>query len=227
MSDAPNVRYDIASFAEMLADPSRVAMLLSLMNGLSRPASELAEIAGVSPATASAHLGKLLGGSLVRVERMGRHRYFQLAGPAVADALEAMALHAPPRHARPPPDRDRQIFANARTCYQHLAGRLGVAWFSALERQRLLRVGPSGFELSPRGIARCQEAGLSSGKWPSGKPCLDWTERRSHLGGPLGSLLTQQMLERRWLVRHKGGRAVRLTDAGRARLVGLGVALPD
>jgi DNA-binding transcriptional ArsR family regulator len=228
MSDAPNVRYDIAGFAELLGDPSRVAMLLSLMNGLSRPASELAEIAGVSPPTASAHLAKLLAGSLVRVEQQGRHRYFQLAGPAVAEALEAMALVAPQRSpVRKPADRERAIFATARTCYQHLAGRLGVAWFAALEGQRLLRVGATGFELSPRGVARCEEAGLSAAKWPAGKPCLDWTERRSHLGGPLGSLLTQQMLERAWLVRHPGGRAVRITTLGRRRLAGLGVALPD
>ena len=86
MSDAPNVRFDIASFGELLSDPSRVAMLLSLMNGLTRPATELADIAGVSQATASAHLKKLLGGSLVRVEQRGRQRYFQLAGTQVADA---------------------------------------------------------------------------------------------------------------------------------------------
>src|SRR4051812_41343312 len=159
-SEAPHTRFDIASFGELLSDPSRVAMLLSLMNGLTRPATELAEIAGVSQATASAHLKKLLAGSLVRVEQSGRHRYYQLAGSSVADALEAMALHAPQR--RPssrPVDPDRRIFANARTCYQHLAGKLGVAWLLALQRQRLIGVGDGGFELSPRGILRCEEAG--------------------------------------------------------------------
>lgn len=227
MSDAPNVRFDIASFGELLSDPSRVAMLLSLMHGLTRPATELAEIAGVSQATASAHLKKLLGGSLVRVEQLGRRRYFQLAGPQVADALEAMALHAPPRRSPRPQDAERRIFANARTCYQHLAGKLGVAWLSALQRQGLLRAGGGGLELSPRGIVRCGDAGLIAPEWPPGKPCLDWTERQNHLGGPLGSLLTQGMLRQEWLVRHRGGRAVRLTTRGRRKLSGLGVELPE
>ena len=226
MPDAPNTRFDIASFGELLSDPSRVAMLLSLMHGLTRPASELAEIAGVTPATASAHLKRLLNGKLVRVEQLGRHRYFKLAGPSVADALEAIALYAPPRKQIRPLDRDRQIFTDARTCYQHLAGKLGVAWFSALEKQSLIANGGGGFELSRRGILRCEKAGFEAAKWPAGKPCLDWTERQSHLGGPLGSLLTQQMLQLNWLARHQGGRAVRLTSLGRKRLSGLGVVLP-
>jgi DNA-binding transcriptional ArsR family regulator len=226
MQDAPNSRFDIANFAELLSDPSRVAMLLSLMHGLTRPASELAGIAGVTPATASAHLKRLLNGRLLRVEQLGRHRYFKLAGSSVADALEAMALHAPPRKQVRPLDRDRQIFTNARTCYQHLAGKLGVAWLAALEKQELLKVGGGGFELSNSGIARCEDAGFAAGEWPSGKPCLDWTERQSHLGGPLGSLLTQQMLQRKWLARHQGGRAVRLTTSGRKQLLSFGVVLP-
>ncbi|HET7785263.1 MAG TPA: winged helix-turn-helix domain-containing protein [Myxococcales bacterium] len=227
MADAPNVRFDIASFGELLSDPSRVAMLLSLMHGLTRPATELAHVAGVSQATASAHLKKLLGGALVRVEQLGRHRYFQLAGPQVADALEAMALHAPPRKPPRPQDPERRIFTHARTCYQHLAGRLGVAWLSALQRQRLLHAGAGGLELSPLGVARCADAGLVAPEWPAGKPCLDWTERQNHLGGPLGSLLTQAMLEQQWLVRHRAGRAVRLTTRGRRKLTGLGVELPE
>lgn len=226
MQDAPNTRFDIANFAELLSDPSRVAMLLSLMHGLTRPASELAGIAGVTPATASAHLKRLLNGRLLRVEQLGRHRYFKLAGSSVADALEAMALHAPPRKQVRPLDRDRQIFTNARTCYQHLAGKLGVAWLAALEKQELLKVGRGGFELSNSGIARCEGAGFAAGEWPSGKPCLDWTERQSHLGGPLGSLLTQQMLQQKWLARHQGGRAVRLTTSGRKQLLSFGVVLP-
>jgi DNA-binding transcriptional ArsR family regulator len=223
--DAPNTRFDIASFGELLSDPSRVAMLLSLMHGLARPASELAEIARVTPPTASAHLKRLLKGSLVRVEQLGRHRYFTLAGPHIADALEALALHAPQRKMARPLDPARQIFTDARTCYQHLAGKLGVAWLKALEKQKLIRIGGGGYELSPKGIACCEAAGFEAlRKWPSGKPCLDWTERQSHLGGPLGSLLTQQMLERKWLTRHREGRAVRLTGMGRRRLADFGVA---
>jgi DNA-binding transcriptional ArsR family regulator len=227
MQDAPNTRFDIANFGELLSDPSRVAMLLSLMHGLTRPASELAEIASVSPPTASAHLKRLLNGKLIRVEQLGRHRYFKLAGPHIADALEAMALHAPQRKLARVLDPGRQIFTNARTCYQHLAGKLGVAWFQALERQKLLRIGGGAFVLSPRGVVRCEGAGLeAAGEWPAGKPCLDWTERQSHLGGPLGSLLTQEMLRKNWLARHKEGRALRLTTAGRRRFADFGVSIP-
>jgi DNA-binding transcriptional ArsR family regulator len=226
MHDAPNTRFDIANLGELLSDPSRVAMLLSLMHGLTRPASELAEIAGITAATASAHLKRLVNGKLLRVEQLGRHRYFKLAGAHVADALEAMALHAPQRKSAKLLDPARQIFTNARTCYQHLAGKLGVAWLDALERQKLLRIGGGAFELSPRGIVRCTEAGFEVARWPAGKPCLDWTERQSHLGGPLGSLLTQEMLRKNWLARNKEGRALRLTAVGRRRFADFGVAIP-
>src|SRR5258708_6072022 len=124
----PAAKFELASFGEMLSEPSRVAMLLSLMDGRARPASELAAIAGVTSATASAHLQRLLGGGLWAVTPAGRHRYFRLAGERVADALEALALlHAPARPATTSP----APLAEARTCYRHLAGRLGVAWLSA------------------------------------------------------------------------------------------------
>jgi DNA-binding transcriptional ArsR family regulator len=226
MLEPPNLRFDIASLGELFSEPSRVAMLLSLMHGLSRPASELAQIAGVTLPTASAHLKRLLGGRLLTVEQLGRHRYFKLAGPHVAEALEAMALHAPPRRDARPVDRDRQIFNLARTCYQHLAGRLGVLWLSALETEKLLEVGGGGVTLSASGIARCEAAGFAAPRWPAGKPCLDWTERQTHLGGPLGSLLTQQMLQLDWLARHGASRAVRLTSLGRRKLAGFGVVIP-
>ena len=219
----PGTRFDIASFGELVSDPSRVAMLLSLMDGLARPASELAGIAGVTPATASAHLRRLLAGGLVSVEPLGRHRYFKLSAIAVADALEAIALQAPPRPSPLPANPARLALSQARTCYQHLAGRLGVAWLAALERQRLLRIVDGALALAPRGIARIERAGLAAGGWPAGKPCLDWTERRHHLGGPLGSLLTQRMFRARWLARREGGRAVRVTTLGRARLADLGL----
>jgi DNA-binding transcriptional ArsR family regulator len=222
MPDAPSVRFDIAHFGELISDPSRVTMLLSLMNGLRRPASELAALAGVSQATGSAHLKKLVQGSLLRVEQIGRHRYFQLRGPA-ADALEALALHAAPRQVISKPDRERKMFVDARTCYQHLAGRLGVALFAALHEEKLLQTASAGFQLSRRGIARCRSAGFEAARWPDGKPCLDWTERQTHLGGPLGSLLTQEMLRRGWIVRHGQSRVVRVTTRGRKGLSALGL----
>jgi DNA-binding transcriptional ArsR family regulator len=212
----PSARFDIASFGELVSDPSRVAMLLSLMDGLARPASELARIAGVTPSTASSHLGRLVRGGLVLADPVGRHRYFRLASDHVADALEVIALNTSPGRRVGSPDPSRAALARARTCYKHLAGELGVAWLAALERQRLLRIREGGLTLAPRGVACFEALGLAATHWPTGKPCLDWTERRNHLGGPLGVLLTQHILCLRWLARRKEGRALRITTLGRS-----------
>lgn len=219
----PSARFGIASFGELVSDPSRVAMLLSLMDGLARPAAELAGIAGVTASTASSHLGRLLRGGLVRADRHGRHRYFRLASDAVADALELIALQATPRPKQPASDPARAALSEARTCYQHLAGRLGVAWLASLESQRLLRIDGGALTLAPRGVLRFEKLGLAPARWPSGKPCLDWTERRNHLGGPLGALLTGHLFQLEWLARREERRALRVTTRGRSgfKLFGL------
>ena len=211
----PSARFDIASFGELVSDPSRVAMLLSLMDGLARPASELASVAGVTPSTASSHLARLLGGGLVLAEPRGRHRYFRLAGAHVADALEAIALHAAPSRSVPSANPARAAMSQARTCYKHLAGRLGVGWLASLESQRLLQVRDGAFSLAPRGIACFEKLGLAPTRWPAGKPCLDWTERRNHLGGALGAILTEHLFALEWLARREQGRALRITAKGR------------
>ncbi len=212
----PSARFDVASFGELVSDPSRVAMLLSLMDGLARPASELASLAGVAPSTASSHLARLLGGGLVLAEQRGRHRYFRLAGDRVADALEAITLQAAPRRRSPSPEPARAALSHARTCYRHLAGQLGVGWLASLEARRFLRVRDGALSLAPRGIACFEDLGLTMTGWPAGKPCLDWTERRNHLGGALGVALTQHLFALRWLARRPGGRALRITSKGRA-----------
>jgi DNA-binding transcriptional ArsR family regulator len=214
-STIPNARFDIANFGELVSDPSRVAMLLSLMDGLARPASELAGIAGVAKSTASSHLNRLLAGALVLTEPIGRHRYFRLAGDHVADALEALALHAVPRRRVQAPDPAREALSQARTCYKHLAGQLGVGWLASLERQRMIRLRDGALTLDPRGVACFEGLGLKPTRWPVGKLCLDWTERRHHFGGALGVLLTQHLLTLRWLARRKDGRALRITSIGR------------
>jgi DNA-binding transcriptional ArsR family regulator len=209
----PSARYELAGFGEMVSDPSRAAMLLSLMDGSTRPASELAGIAGVTAQTASSHLSRLVDGGLLVVERIGRHRYFRLSGERAADALEAVALLHRPRHA-PPPGPERAALAEARTCYLHLAGRLGVAWLDALEKGRFLHLSGGALAVTVKGMAHFESLELKPERWLAGKPCLDWTERRSHLGGPLGSLLTQHLFERGWLVRRSATRAVRVTSRG-------------
>jgi DNA-binding transcriptional ArsR family regulator len=220
----PSARFDIASFGELVSDPSRVAMLLSLMDALARPASELASIAGVTPSTASSHLGRLLGGGLVLAEQLGRHRYFRLASDQVADALEAIVHHAAPSKRAVSPDGARVALSVARTCYKHLAGQLGVAWLASLERQRLLRLSEGALTLGPRGIARFEGLGLAMAHWPVGKPCLDWTERRNHLGGALGALLTQHLVALKWVARRRERRALRITEVGRSGFASFGLS---
>jgi hypothetical protein len=147
----------------------------------------------------------------------------------VAHAIEVIALHA--ARAKPPPSPvpapERAFFSHARTCYKHLAGRLGVAWLASLEQDRLLRIRDGSLILAPRGVARFEELGLASATWPSGKPCLDWTERRNHLGGPLGVLLTQHLFALKWVARRKDGRALRVTSIGRAGFARFGLAVQE
>jgi DNA-binding transcriptional ArsR family regulator len=221
-----SARFDIASFGEIVSDPSRVAMLLLLMDGQARSASELARVAGVAPSTASSHLGRLRSAGFVLAEQVGRCRYFRLAGEHVADALEAIASSTsrPKRTVASAQDPSRVALSRARTCYKHLAGALGVAWMASLERERLLRVRDGALALAPRGIARFEELGLEASRWPAGKSCLDWTERKPHLGGALGVLLTQHLLALRWVARSREGRALRITSLGTAGFTRFGLA---
>jgi len=210
----PSARYELASLGEQVADPSRAAMLLSLMDGSARPASELAGIAGVTPQTASSHLRRLVQGGLLVLERLGRHHYFRLSGEEVADALEAMALLRPPARKVRAPTPERVALTEARTCYLHLAGRFGVAWLDTLERRELIHLSDGALAMTSKGTAQFAALRLTPARWPAGKPCLDWTERRAHLGGPLGSLLTGHLFERGWLARRSDTRAVRITSSG-------------
>ena len=207
-------QFDIAAFGELTSDPSRVRMLLSLMDGQARPASELAKIAGVGAPTASAHLKKLLIGGLVALQPVGRHRYYRLAGDAVAEALEAVSLLRP---VRTPERTDPKLaaFTAARTCWRHVAGRLGVALFAALDRKRLIAIGEGELTLTAAGIDLCRSLDLEPARWPAGKPCVDLTERRLHLGGPLGSLFCAHFFESGWIARVDDGRALRVTSKGR------------
>lgn len=221
MADDDVVRgahYHVASLGELLSEPSRVAMLLALMDGSARPASELAERAGVTRATASEHLARLRTAQLVAVEQAGRHRYYRLANEQVADALEAIALLRPARDVRKPPSKVGGPLADARTCYRHLAGRLGVALLGALERERMIALSEGALALTKRGQHQLSVLIALPDSVPRGKPCLDWTERRHHLGGPLGTLLTDRMFELGWLARRAGSRAVRVTTRGERAL---------
>ncbi|HEX7111421.1 MAG TPA: metalloregulator ArsR/SmtB family transcription factor [Mizugakiibacter sp.] len=228
-------RYQLAELGALLADPSRAAIVLALTDGSARPAGELARIAGVAPATASAHLQRLVAGGLLAALPQGRHRYYRIASETAAQVLETLPL----LYARPPHSerarRDDPALAYARTCYKHLAGRLGVAVYDWLCREGDLKLGADALQfdrdalqLTARGATRLHEAGLLDDEAQTalaGRACLDWTERRFHLGGPLGVQLTARMLERGWLRRSTETRALALTPPGRAGLRKLGVAV--
>jgi DNA-binding transcriptional ArsR family regulator len=212
---------NIAFVAGLLADPSRAAMCLALAGGEARPAGELAARAGVSAQTASNHLARLVAGHILRVERQGRWRYYRLAGAEVGLAVEALAVVAPPRAgALDGAGRDMaaQRLKEARTCYSHLAGRLGVALADALVAERWLADDGGGYAVTALGARSLRALGIEAdgrrGQAPARK-CLDWTERRYHVGGPLGTAVAALALERGWVRRMRGTRAVLVTPAGR------------
>lgn len=203
-----------------MGDPARASMLSAMMDGRAHTASELAYVAGVSPQTASGHLAKLAQGRLIAVERQGRHRYFRLANEDVARALEALmvlAVKGARRH-RPAGPRD-EAMRFARTCYDHLAGRLGVGLTDALLDRELLAEADDGFQLTDAGQERLADFGLDIASVEASRRafaprCLDWSERTPHMGGALGAALFRALEARGWVTKPKHSRAVTLTDAG-------------
>ena len=228
---SPLSRYQLAELGALLAEPARAAILLALMDGTTRPAGELARIAGVGAATASAHLKRLLDGGLLGVREQGRHRYFRLANDDVAAWLEAMAL---PHAARTTPAaaaRDPAL-CRARTCYRHLAGQLGVALCEAWLERGWLQTESDGMCLLPAATDALVQAGWQAIPAQQllrlrGRGCLDWTERRLHLGGPLGVAITGAMIDAGWLRRAHRNRALLPTPDGLRCLAKLGVRLDN
>jgi DNA-binding transcriptional ArsR family regulator len=212
---------DIAAVGALIADGSRAAMVSALLDGRSLPASELARVAGVTPQTASAHLRKLEESGLIRGQKYGRHRYFALAGPHVAELWETLARFAPPSPIRSlRASTSALALAQARTCYDHLAGRLGVALVDGLLQQGWLLTEDDEWRLTSAGRSGLAAFGLDLRSLGAGqrrliRRCLDWSERRPHLSGGLGAAIAQRCLELGWLVRVERSRALRLTTAGK------------
>jgi DNA-binding transcriptional ArsR family regulator len=234
---------NVVPAASLLAKPARAAMLTALLDDRPLAAGELARLAGVSPATASAHLARLRDGGLVTVISQGRHRYYRLAGPQVAAAMEALANLSPVTPVRSlRQSQDAAALAQARTCYDHLAGRAGVALLDALLARRLLapapdggqssngdrpghngapqaHTGPARFEVTVDGLATLGAFGLDICALERTRrrfagACLDWTERKPHLNGALGAAITARLLGLGWIERGSRRRAVRVTPAG-------------
>ena len=211
---------DLASLAALIGDPARANMLTALMSGMALTAGELAREANVTAQTASAHLSRLKDARLVLVEVQGRHRYFRLAGPDVAGALEGlMELAARTGRLRTRPGPRDQALRQARVCYDHLAGEAGVAMHEAFVAQGLLVATGEGLGLSTAGRERFVAEGIDleaverRGRTVC-RACLDWSERRHHLAGPLGAQLLQLVFRRGWAKRDADGRAVRFTPPG-------------
>jgi len=213
---------DIAAVASLLGDPARANMLAALMGGKALTAGELAREAGVAAQTASGHLSRLVAARLLLVEVQGRHRYFRIAGPDVAQALETLetlAARTGALRTRTGP-RDPALRA-ARRCYDHLAGAAGVALYDALVAQGLVVATTDGLGLSDAGRARFAAEGIDLGALaarnrPLCRACLDWSERRLHLAGALGAALMAMVLARGWATLDASGRAVRFAAPGQA-----------
>jgi DNA-binding transcriptional ArsR family regulator len=213
----------------LLAEPARAKVLLALVDGRSLAASVLASEAGVAPSTASHHLARLVDAGLISVASRGRHRYYTLAGAQVAQLIEAVARVAPPQPITSLRQGTRaHALRYARRCYDHLAGRLGVAVTDALqEHGSILASDGVGYTVTKRGAATLADIGVDTHAGDVVRSCLDWTEQRNHIAGELGGALMSRMLELGWLARHERTRALHLTDAGRTNLpVQLGVQLP-
>lgn len=214
----------IAEVAALIGDPARANMLCSLKNERQLSATELACAGGVAASTASGHLSKLVEGKLVSLERRGRNRFYRLASPAVADALEALealAVNAAHRHMPASPKDDAIRFA--RSCYDHLGGKLGVELARAMMHLDCVKETDGGYCLArdlPDVFAKTGLDVPTIGKTRRKTviACMDWTEGAPHLGGAFGAALFTQFLAKGWLRRRSGTRAVSLTPAGRTAL---------
>ena len=219
----------LASVAAVIADATRARMLSYLLAGDYASAGELARAASVSPATASGHLGKLMAAELLVCEQRGRHRYYKLADDEVAHALEALALMAERRtHTAAWANPTRQRLRFARCCYGHLAGQLGVELFSQLLSKEWISPVGDGYLLTAQGKTGLDAMGFAvdgmdtpSASTRLAYRCLDWSERRDHMAGKLPKALLTHCLEKGWLRRHDGERALEVTPLGRKHLAGL------
>jgi DNA-binding transcriptional ArsR family regulator len=209
---------EVAGVAALIGDPARAAMLWALMDGRALTAGELAQAAGVTPQTASGHLAQLADAGLVAVAPQGRCRYHRLASPAVARLIEGlMAFTAGPR-TRPAVGPRQAALRRARTCYDHLAGEVAVGMADRMQARGQLELTHDGAALTPEGEAFLGALGLDLDAARSRRvfcrPCLDWSERRPHLAGAVGTALCTLSLERGWFRRTPGGRALEITLRG-------------
>jgi DNA-binding transcriptional ArsR family regulator len=225
----------LAAVAACAGDPARASMLMTLVDGRAFTAGELSAVAGVTAQTASGHLSRLVDTGLVKVARQGRHRYYRLASPLVGQMLEGILVvaGADATSLRFGPNNAAMRFA--RSCYDHLAGRLGVAIAQSLVDQGYVSLSDEGGEVTAAGRAffarrRILDAGAGRRGRAFCRPCLDWSERRYHIAGVVGASLLGACLQHGWLTRSAASRTLNVTTAGRKGLrdvLGVDVARLD
>jgi DNA-binding transcriptional ArsR family regulator len=211
---------DIARVAALIGDPARANMLTALAGGRALTATELSAEAGVTPQTASAHLGRLSAGGLIVLRQQGRHRYYALAGAEVAQVLEGlMGLAAGAGHLRTRTGPKDLALRKARVCYNHLAGERGTDLYDRFVAMGYLAERDGALDLTPGGAAAIRDFGvdldrLAQARAPLCRPCLDWSERRTHLAGSLGRAILARMETLAWVRRQPESRVVTFTPAG-------------
>jgi DNA-binding transcriptional ArsR family regulator len=216
---------DVSIVAALIGDPARANMLMALMSGLALSGTELAAEAGVTLSTASTHLAKLERAGLLAASKQGRTRYFRLADPDVAAAVEGLIpIATRVGHLRSRPGPRDQAMRQARSCYDHLAGRLAVALLEHWLTRKVLRETGDGLQLAPAGRRHLQRLGIDIAalervRRPLCRTCIDWSERRRHLGGCLGAAVLEQVLIRRWAVREGRSRVLRFSPRGEQSFV--------
>lgn len=218
----------LSGVAGAIAEPARTKMLCCLMDGHARTSTELAAVAGVSPSTASVHLTKLKDQNLVQMLAQGKHRYYQLASGEVAAALEALLRVAGAPQARFTPNTPDRL-RKARTCYDHMAGAIAVGIHDHMESKGwLIKISSdsSAYELSDGGVAALDRLGLDVAAVRKARrrfacSCLDWSERRPHVGGALGAALLELMLRRAWVEKDLDSRALSITREGQRQFIRL------
>lgn len=221
------VKSEIAGIAALIGESARATILWHLLSGESRPASELAFYANISAQNASAHLAKLVEAGLLIVESRGRHRYYHIAGPEVAHAMEAIAALAPSAKARTHLPRGQTLdLKYARTCYDHLAGRVAVEICDAMQEKGLLEANGEDFDVTPKGESWLHKMGIGINELRHqrrffARLCPDWSERRPHLAGALGAALLEQMFRQGWIAKIRSSRAIRVTTKGKQELYDL------
>jgi DNA-binding transcriptional ArsR family regulator len=209
----------VSRIAAAIGEPARARMLFCLMDNHARTATELSVVAGVTPSTASVHLSRLRTERLIALEVQGKHRYYRLQSAGVARVLESLSVLAGVKRSKFVPNTPTRL-RHARTCYDHMAGTFGVSL-----HDQLLSVGwlTKNYELSPQGVKGLADLGADVATAQAQRrrfayPCLDWSERRFHLGGALGSLLLKLALHRKWVIQDLDSRALSITTLGRREI---------